>query len=347
MSMKVAVVAHGGKTFGGGLGELRRVLARSGYKKPLWYEVPKSAKAPKAVRRAVEKGADLIFVWGGDGMVQRCIDALAGHRKVALAILPAGTANLFASNLGIPRDIRKAVNIGLGGLRRRVDVGVVNHERFAVMAGAGFDASMIRDADGAPKKRMGRLAYLRGGVRAMNAKRLRVTIRVDGHRWFEGKASAVLLGNVGTVTGGVEVFPDASISDGMLELGVVTASSKWEWLRVFSRLASGHVERSPFVQRTRGKKIVVEFNRKADYELDGGLRPPTRRLRARVKAGALTLCVPRARAAKRPERGDRPARPRRSPPPASRMPADNDRPDHASDGAPAAPDLAASVSHPT
>src|SRR5512138_867856 len=111
----VAVVAHSGKKLGGGLSELRRVLAQAGHPKPIWYEIPGSRKARKAVRRAVKKGARLIFVWGGDGMVQRCIDALAGHEEVELAILPAGTANLFATNLGIPKEIGKAVQVGLHG----------------------------------------------------------------------------------------------------------------------------------------------------------------------------------------------------------------------------------------
>src|SRR5690349_16048024 len=96
----VAVVAHSGKTLGGGLGELRELLAREGFADPVWYEVPKSKKAPRRARQAVEQGADLLLVWGGDGMVQRCADAVAGS-GVALGILPAGTANLFATNLGI------------------------------------------------------------------------------------------------------------------------------------------------------------------------------------------------------------------------------------------------------
>src|SRR3954447_16457934 len=106
--LRVGVVAHAGKTFGGGLEELRKVLARAGHGKPLWCEVPKTSKAPKAALRLVKKGASLVFIWGGDGMVQRCIDVLAG-RKVTVAILPAGTANLLAANLGIPQDISKAV----------------------------------------------------------------------------------------------------------------------------------------------------------------------------------------------------------------------------------------------
>ena len=100
--MKVAVVAHSGKTLGGGLPELRRVLEAEGISDPLWFEVPKSRKAPAQVRRALDDGAELVFAWGGDGMVQRCVDVLAGT-TVSLAIIPAGTANLFATNLGIPR----------------------------------------------------------------------------------------------------------------------------------------------------------------------------------------------------------------------------------------------------
>src|SRR5690348_15296852 len=74
----VAVIAHQKKVLGGGLDELRSVLAHAGVDAPLWYEVPKSKKAPKLARKAIDEGADLLFVWGGDGMVQRCIDAVAG-----------------------------------------------------------------------------------------------------------------------------------------------------------------------------------------------------------------------------------------------------------------------------
>ena len=74
----VAVVAHARKSLGGGLPELREVLAREGFGEPLWYEVTKSRKAPKRARRALAEGAELILVWGGDGMVQRCVDASKG-----------------------------------------------------------------------------------------------------------------------------------------------------------------------------------------------------------------------------------------------------------------------------
>jgi diacylglycerol kinase family enzyme len=70
----------------------------------MWAEVTKSRFAPARVKGFLKEGADLVFVWGGDGTVQRCIDVLAGS-SATLAILPAGTANLLATNLGIPRDL--------------------------------------------------------------------------------------------------------------------------------------------------------------------------------------------------------------------------------------------------
>ena len=103
---KIAVVAHAGKTLGDGLLGLRRTSSAKGVEEPIWREVPKSGKAPPQVERALEEGAELVFVWGGDGMVQRCADVLAGT-GAALAIIPAGTANLLATNLEIPKDIER------------------------------------------------------------------------------------------------------------------------------------------------------------------------------------------------------------------------------------------------
>ena len=105
---KVAVIAHAGKSFGGGLPELRRELGRQGVDDPLWVEIAKSRFAAKQVECVLNEGAELLFVWGGDGTTQRAIDALAGS-ETALAIVPAGTANLLATNLGIPQHIEQAV----------------------------------------------------------------------------------------------------------------------------------------------------------------------------------------------------------------------------------------------
>jgi diacylglycerol kinase (ATP) len=287
----VAVVAHARKSFGGGLGELRQVLAREGVTDPLWFEVNKSRKAPKYARRAWEQGADVIFVWGGDGTVQRCIDAVAGT-KATLAILPAGTANLLATNLQVPDDLAEAVRVGLHGQRRPLDTGSVNGEHFAVMAGAGFDARMIKDADRGMKDRIGRAAYLYTGARNLSARRVKATVEVDGRRFFKGRVSCVLVGNVGKVLGGVEAFTGAEPDDGLLDLGVITAKNPVEWARTLGRVALGHAEGSPFVELTRGKRFRIRFDRQLPYELDGGARPATTKLRIKVHPGAVRICVP-------------------------------------------------------
>ena len=111
---QVAVIAHREKTVGGGLGELRDMLVRGGVVDPPWEEVDKSRKMPKRVEKLLDRGVDLLFVWGGDGSVQRVIDTVAG-RPVTLAIVPAGTANLLATNLGIPQTSSRPCGSGSTG----------------------------------------------------------------------------------------------------------------------------------------------------------------------------------------------------------------------------------------
>lgn len=287
----VAVIAHSGKTLGGGLDALRASLAHAGVDQPLWYEVPKSKKAPARVEKALAKGADLLFVWGGDGMVQRSIDAAAGS-GAAIAIVPAGTANLLATELGIPQDIDEAVAVGLHGRRRPLDLGTVNGEHFAVMAGTGFDARMIKDADKALKRKVGKAAYLWTGAKHLRTTTTRARIRVDGADWFDGPASCVLAANVGTILGGIEAFPDAEPDDGVLEVGVVTAEGAVAWGRVLARMATGRPEASPLTRTTAGRKIIVRLDDAQPWELDGGDRPKEKKLKIRVEHHAIEVCVP-------------------------------------------------------
>lgn len=289
---KIAVVAHKEKTFGGGLGELRRVLSARGFPHPLWYEAPSSREAAPLAQKAVADGAELIFLWGGDGTIQRCVNVIAGE-NVTLAILPAGTANLLAMNLGVPTDLEEAVDVGLNGDRRRLDVGVLNGKRFNVLAGVGFDALAMRNADDNLKQHIGRLAYVLTGTKATQMKPRHVRIKVDKQPWFEGEATCVLLGQMGSVAGGVVVFPDAQPDDGLLEIGVVTAENALEWARVLARIVVGKAEHSPLAQMTRGRRVDIQLSRPTVYELDGGARKAKKQLRATIEPGAIEVCVPR------------------------------------------------------
>lgn len=288
--MKVAVVAHEKKVLGGDVDDLRAALADRGVTDPIWYQVPKSKKAPRKAKKALEKGAEVLLVWGGDGTVRRCLDAVAGS-GVPIGILPAGSANLLAGNLGIAEDLDAALETALHGSVRVLDVGVLNDERFAVMAGSGFDAVMVRDADDR-KDQLGRFAYILSGIKAMRTNRVRTTIDVDGKRWFEGWTSCILVGNVGVATGGLVVFPDAQPDDGELEIGVVTADGPWEWAHVFVGLIRRKADRSPLVRTTRGRNLDVRLARDVPYEVDGGDRDPTDRLEIHVEPLAVAIRVP-------------------------------------------------------
>ena len=289
----VAVVVHRKKVRRKDLSAVRDALRTAGFPEPLWYEVPKSKKARKRARQAAKQGADLLFAWGGDGTVQRCVDALAG-RDVVLAVIPGGTSNLLASALDIPEDVEQAVKIGLEGGRRTLDTGTVNGEHFAVVAGAGLDALLVRDTESDLKDKIGRAAYVYTGVRHLGVDPFEVEVEVDGEQVFRGRSTSVLVGNTRGAVGGMEVFESSEPDDGVLEVGVVTAEGPLEWIRTVARAVLGSAEESPFLRTTRVRAVVFRFGQPVPYELDGGDRTPARVLEVAVRPRSITVCVPPA-----------------------------------------------------
>jgi diacylglycerol kinase family enzyme len=168
----------------------------------------------------------------------------------------------------------------------------VNGEHFAVMAGCGLDARMIGDADRSLKDRFGRAAYVWTGARNLRASAVEGTVHVDKELWFTGDLSCLLVGNVGSLFGGMTVFADARPDDGRLDVGVVTAKGVTAWLRAFGRVVSGAPDRSPFVRTTVGRRVDVRLERKLPYELDGGARGRRKKLTIKVRPGAIRVAVP-------------------------------------------------------
>ena len=292
---KVGVIAHRDKMLGGGLGELRDLLKAAGFVTPPWCEVSKSKHAPDEIRKMIDGGVDRVLVWGGDGTVRRSIDTIVGDGldHVSLGILPAGTANLLAKNLNIPVDLEAAVDIAVHGAPRAIDVGVMNGEHFAVMGGTGFDALMIKDADDNQlKEKFGRVGYVRATIRSTRMDPVKVRVELDGREWFSGKATCVLVGNVGTILGGVTAFADASPTDGRLDVGVVQAKSRKDWMRVAARSVTGRVGASPFVNVATAEKIKIELKRKLPWEVDGGDKTPTKTYKIRCLPRAIRICQP-------------------------------------------------------
>lgn len=292
---KIGVVVHAEKTLGGGLEELRSALADAGHADPPWYEVPKSKKAPKAIRTMVkDDGVDRVLVWGGDGTVRRAIDTIISKKlDASIAILPAGTANLLATNLEIPIDVRAAVEIAVHGEARPIDVGQMNGAYFAVMAGAGFDALMIRDAEeGALKERFGKAGYVVAGIRNRDVSPAVATIEVDGELWYHGDASCVLVANVGTILGGLKAFPDASPVDGRLNVGVVAARSASEWLRLMASATVRRAATSSLTEMATASELAISFDRSLPWEVDGGDRKRTATYEVRCVPDAIRICQP-------------------------------------------------------
>ena len=220
---RVAVIAHRGKSVGGGLPELRRVLEQRGVTDVFWREVGKSRFAPDRGRgrrsppRPISSSCGAATAWCSAASTP----SRAARRRwpSCRPAPPTCWRRISASR----RTSRPRWTSAWPGPRRRIDVGRINGERFAVMAGAGLDARMIGDADGGLKDRVGRLAYVWTGAKHLREKPFRAKITVDGARWFDGEASCILLGNVGKLFGGIEAFEDAHPDDGVLELGVVSA----------------------------------------------------------------------------------------------------------------------------
>ncbi len=287
--VEVAVIAHADKLAGRDRKRLKQALGDAGIDAP-WFAVSKAKQAGAAARKAIKAGATTIIVCGGDGTVRSASEALVGT-DAALAVLPAGTANLFATGYSLPSDPAEIVELIVTGRRRKIDSACCNEQTFNVMAGTGFDAAMIDGAD-AHKDRLGMLAYVREGVRHARARdTFEAQVAVDGTTIFEGPASCVLVGNIGTLKGGVEALPDASPTDGLLDVAVVTAAGLKEWASVLVSAVRQRQSMSGHAHLAQGGEISVRLDAKRMYELDGGAKGKADALDFSVRPLSLTLCA--------------------------------------------------------
>jgi len=254
--------------------------------------VPTTATEPgeRQAREAALAGADVVVACGGDGTVRACVSGLVGT-QTPLAILPYGTGNLLARNLGIPLDLSGAARTAALGALRRIDVGTVGGESFAVMAGIGFDAALIRDATEGAKARTGPLAYVLAGLRQMSRPGFDCTVRVDDAEPLHRRARTVLVGNVGRLQGGLPLLPAASPDDGLLDVAVVFPRRLVDWLPMVARALLGRPHRR-HVRFLRGRRVSVDAHPSQPTQLDGEPRPEAGRAVFEVRPGALLVCVP-------------------------------------------------------
>ncbi|MFY1669845.1 diacylglycerol/lipid kinase family protein [Plantactinospora sp. WMMB334] len=266
------------------------VLAAAGWPEPEWFTTTVDDPGQGQARAAIAAGAEVIFVCGGDGTVMSCVGALV-DTDVAMAILPSGTGNLLAANLGLSDDLVAGIEVAVERGRRRIDVGTCGDQCFVVMAGMGFDAQMLSDTSETTKARVGWPAYVMGALRHLRDRPMRVSIRIDDDPPLRRRARTVLVANVGRLQGGVRLLADAEPDDGCLDVAVLTPRTLNHWLSLGWAVLRGR-RRVPRMEVLRGRRVIITSNRAQPRELDGDLISPGRSLKVSVRPQALWLCVP-------------------------------------------------------
>lgn len=290
---------------------LDRATAAGSRPETRWFETSEDDAGQGAAARAIEAGADVLVAAGGDGTVRAVAEHLAqAGTEVELGIVPLGTGNLLARNLGVPlASVPAAFTRALTARAQALDIGWLEIEltggterhAFAVMAGFGLDAHMITETDDDLKDRVGWLAYVESLGRALSASdTLEVRITADDRPQRRETVHTLLVGNCGTLQGGLNLLPDANPSDGELDLLVLSAddAAGWAdtlrnmlWDNGIKRLATGGAvaESSASTIHLRLRDLQLELAEPRVFEIDGEDLGETRRVGVTVQAGAVRV----------------------------------------------------------
>jgi YegS/Rv2252/BmrU family lipid kinase len=266
-------------------------MAAHGWAEPVWLATTADDPGIGMCRTAVEQGCDVVFVAGGDGTVMAAVTAMAGC-GTPLALLPAGTGNLLARNLDVPLDEEECLRIGISGRTRTIDVGVVDERKFAVMAGLGFDAAMMRDAPEGLKKAVGWPAYVVSATRHLRGRGIRVSLTIDDGQPMHRRVRTVVVGNVGRLQGNIPLLPDAEPDDGILDVVVIATRNLVDWARVTGRVLRRADVPDRRIERFRATHVQIEASRAQPRQLDGDVIEEGRQMDIRIEPGALQVRVP-------------------------------------------------------
>lgn len=286
----------------------------------IWFETTPEEGGQAQAREALARGATLVLAAGGDGTVRAVAEALR-DRGATLGLLPSGTGNLLARNIGVPyANVEEACAIAFDGETRAIDLGVATATRedgertehaFLVMAGVGIDATMIANARPELKRRFGWLAYVDAGFRALpKARKVRIRYRLDAGQERSAHVSTILIANCGTLPGNMELIPDGAVDDGLLDVAILQPESVFGWLTIWRKVTwENRVLRTSALGRRiirftdrairtrlsylRGADVRLRMEQPAPFELDGDAFGDVVALDLAVDEGGLHVRVPR------------------------------------------------------
>ncbi len=290
MTGRVAVVANPAKV--DDLAELKRAVAERCGAEFGWWETTEEDPGAGQAKAAVADGAELVLVCGGDGTTAACAGALA-DTGVVMGLVPAGTGNLLARNLGIPLALADSLDIAFGQQERQLDVLDAGQLRYVVMAGLGFDAALIRDTNEDLKAKVGWLAYLGGLLKALKARRrVRYEITIDDQPPVQRRAVGVLVANVGQLQGGITLLPDAKPDDGELDVITLSPRTAADWPVLIGRILGRRPDSGRQADTWRGRKVRISAGHAVPFEYDGDFIGERSELTVQVLPGALRLRCP-------------------------------------------------------
>jgi YegS/Rv2252/BmrU family lipid kinase len=237
---------------------------------------------------ALQRGARLVLAWGGDGTINEIASALV-FGEVPLGIVPAGSGNGLARELGVSTRAERAIADALAAEGRLMDVGEIEGRYFVNIAGIGFDAHIASRF--ASSTRRGFLGY--AGITA-DALRSYVplTYRITrGSVTDEVRAILVTIANSAQFGNGARIAPGARVDDGELDLVLVRERSRLSTICSLPRLFNGTVDRIPGCTMARVREVTIEADAPLTYHVDGEPIEGGQRLRARVHPRALRVAV--------------------------------------------------------
>ncbi len=269
------------------LGRVLPLLARAGMSVDV-RPTERPGHATEIAAQAAGDGVERVLGWGGDGTLNEVMRALAGT-ETALGVLPGGTVNVFAREVGIPPSIEAAAETFVRGEVRRIPVGIAAERPFLLMTGVGLDAEVVHRLKTGFKHALGAGAFWLDGFRLLASYPIpTLRVRSEG-RDVEG--SGVIAGKIRRYGPRYMITPSARLEEPLLHVVVFRGRNRRDYLRYLAGVVGGFHLRFDDVVSFKTSALTVEADENVPYQIDGEFAGNTP-VALRVRDRALSVVLP-------------------------------------------------------